>query len=72
MRPLKKTFSTEFFLRARQWRDVAEFERKELLKVRVYLSLRQCADGILAVCCISAILSIVDIELHYATKLRFS
>ena len=41
LRPLKKTFSTEFFLRARQWRDVAEFERKELLKVRVYRSLRQ-------------------------------
>lgn len=41
IRPLKKSFSTEFFLRAKQWRDVAEFERKELLKVRVIRSLRQ-------------------------------
>ena len=67
LRPLKKTFSTEFFLRARQWRDVAEFERKELLKVRVYKSLRQVSDGLLAICATTAILSIVDLELHYAS-----
>ena len=31
----------EFFLRAKQWKDVAEFEAKELEKAKIYRSLRQ-------------------------------
>ena len=54
-KPLKKSFSMEFFLRARQWRDVAEFERKELLKVRVYRSLRQASAALLSVAVITVI-----------------
>jgi len=68
IRPLKKSFSTEFFLRAKQWRDVAEFERKELLKVRVIRSLRQVSDALLAVSFVTSILSVVDLELNYALK----
>lgn len=45
----------EFFLRARQWRDVAEFERKELLKVRVYRSLRQVSAALLSVAVITVV-----------------
>ena len=54
-KPLKKSFSMEFFLRARQWRDVAEFERKELLKVRVYRSLRQVSAALLSVAVITVV-----------------
>ncbi|CAG5080528.1 Oidioi.mRNA.OKI2018_I69.PAR.g9631.t1.cds [Oikopleura dioica] len=64
----KRSFSTEFFLRARQWRDVAEFERKELLKVRVYRSLRQASAALLAVAVITVVFSILDIELNYKEK----
>ena len=64
-RPLRRTFSTEFFLRAKQWRDVADFERKELLKVRIIRSLRQVSDGLLAISIVTVILSISDIELGY-------
>jgi hypothetical protein len=67
-RPLKRSFSTEFYLRARQWRDVAEFERKELLKVRVYRSLRQASAALLSVAVITVIFSILDIEITYAEK----
>ena len=45
-----KAISKEFFNRARQWRDVAEFERKELLKVRVHASLKLTSSAILYIC----------------------
>jgi hypothetical protein len=38
-----------------KWRDVAEFERKELLKVRVYRSLRQASTALL----ITAVITII-------------
>jgi len=52
----------------KKWRDVAEFERKELLKVRVYRSLRQASAALLSVAVITVIFSILDIEIIYAIK----
>ena len=46
---LKLAISKEFFVRARQWRDVAEFERKELLKHRVHASLKVTSSALLYV-----------------------
>ena len=43
-----------------QWRDVADFERKELLKMRVYKSLRQASSALLSVTIVIIILRSVD------------
>ncbi|CAG5086368.1 Oidioi.mRNA.OKI2018_I69.PAR.g11190.t1.cds [Oikopleura dioica] len=61
-----KAISNEFFCRARQWRDVAEFERKELLKVRVYKSLKLTSRAILVVTMNIIFLSVIDVEFYYS------
>lgn len=61
-----QAISNEFFCRARQWRDIAEFERKELLKVRVYKSLKLTSRAILCVTLNTIFLSVIDVEFYYS------
>ena len=61
-----QAISNEFFCRARQWRDIAEFERKELLKVRVYKSLKLTSRAILCVSLNTIFLSVIDVEFYYS------
>lgn len=57
----------EFFLRAKQWKDVAEFEAKELEKAKIYRSLRQTSAWLFAMSIVVALLTICDLEIEHAS-----
>ena len=53
-----------------QWRDVADFERKELLKMRVYKSLRQASSALMSVTIVIIILRYSNINSGETVKVE--
>ena len=49
-------------------KDVAEFERKELIKVRIHHALRTVSTALTALTIVAVSMSIIDIELHYLAR----
>ena len=59
----------EFFLRAKQFATIAEFEAKELEKAKIYTSLRQASAILFSCSIIVLILAITDLELDYTARI---
>ena len=47
---------------------MAEFERKELIKVRIHHALRTVSTALTALTIVAVSMSIIDIELHYLAR----
>ena len=62
------TVDHEFSCRALHWQDVAEFERKELSKVRVHHALRAVSTALAALAVVAASMGIIDVELYYLAQ----
>ena len=45
-----------------------EFERRELLKMRIHHSLRRASTAILLISCTTIILGVIDIEIYHGVK----
>ena len=50
------------------FKDVAEFERKELIKVRIHHALRTVSTALTALTIVAVSMSIIDVELHYLAR----
>lgn len=64
------TVDHEFSCRALHWQDVAEFERKELSKVRVHHALRAVSTALAALAVVAASMGVLDVELYYLAQGR--
>ena len=64
------TVDHEFSCRALHWQDVAEFERKELSKVRVHHALRAVSTALAALAVVAASMGTIDVELYYMAQGR--
>ena len=62
------TVDHEFSCRALHWQDVAEFERKELSKVRVHHALRAVSTALAALAVVAASMGMIDVELYYLAQ----
>ena len=60
------TVDYEVTCRANHWQDVAQFEQKELEKVRIFRSLRLASAALAIVSLATVVTSVLNIELMFA------